>query len=233
MTTNIYILKLEDDCYYIGKSENVELRFQQHLSNNGSSFTKKHKPLSIETVYNNVSPFDEDKYVKEYMSKYGMDKVRGGTYVSEKLNDLQIHNLKKEIWGATDLCTRCGRNTHWVANCHEITDVDGCNLIKYNNNFIKDCPSEFKCKFCPRKFLSLLLTDSHEKCCNKNNTLSTWQWLSNIVTELPTVAQRLLNEIDKVKDIRIYSCTKCNKEFENRQKCYMHDKYCKNKNMKK
>lgn len=232
MTTNIYILKLEDNCYYIGKSENVEQRFQQHLSGSGSSFTKKHKPILIEKVFNNVSPFDEDKYVKEYMSKYGIDKVRGGTYVNEILDDNQIFNLKKEIWGAKDLCTKCGRNTHWIANCHESTDVDGCDLIKYNNNFIKDCPLEFKCKYCPRKFLSLSSAESHEKCCDKNNNLSMWQWMSNIVTELPTVTQRLSDEIDNAKDTTIYYCKKCNKEFEDNKKCYMHEKYCKIKNTK-
>ena len=55
MTTNIYILKLEDNCYYVGKSENVEQRFQQHLSGSGSFFTKKHKPILIEQVF---TPFD-------------------------------------------------------------------------------------------------------------------------------------------------------------------------------
>ena len=100
MTTNIYVLKLEKGFYYVGKSDNVEKRYNQHLAGYGSTITKKYKPLQIEKIYENASPFDEDKFVKEYMDKYGIDKVRGGTYINEILTDNQIINLKKELWVA-------------------------------------------------------------------------------------------------------------------------------------
>lgn len=58
---------------------------------------KKHKSILIEKVFNNVSPFDEYKYIKEYMSKYGIEKVRDRTYVNDVLDESQIINLKKEI----------------------------------------------------------------------------------------------------------------------------------------
>ena len=47
MTTNIYILKLNNDNYYVGKTKNVNKRFQEHLSGNGSSWTQMHKPIEI------------------------------------------------------------------------------------------------------------------------------------------------------------------------------------------
>lgn len=74
----IYILKLKNNKYYIGKTNNVNNRYEQHLNGYGSSWTKKYKPLSILKKILSTSPFDEDKYVKEYMSKYGIDNVRGG-----------------------------------------------------------------------------------------------------------------------------------------------------------
>ena len=75
MSTTIYILKLRDGKYYVGKSDNVQKRFEQHLEGKGSAWTKKYSPINIEKKIPNASPFEEDRYVKEYMSKYGVDNV--------------------------------------------------------------------------------------------------------------------------------------------------------------
>ena len=94
---NIYVLKLDNNKYYVGKSENVEKRFEQHINGNGSSWTKLHKPISIEKVIENANIFDEDNITKEYMSLHGIDNVRGGSYVTEILNDIQKQIGKKII----------------------------------------------------------------------------------------------------------------------------------------
>jgi DNA primase len=41
---NVYVLRLEDDCFYIGFSRNLDRRIKEHFSGNGSVWTKKHKP---------------------------------------------------------------------------------------------------------------------------------------------------------------------------------------------
>ena len=38
---NIYILQLEDNKYYIGKTTQPEIRLESHFNSNGSSWTKK------------------------------------------------------------------------------------------------------------------------------------------------------------------------------------------------
>lgn len=131
-STNIYVLRLEGGRYYIGKSDNVINRYKQHLSGNGSAWTKKYKPVSLENTIENVSSFEEDKITKEYMSKYGIDKVRGGSYVEVELSKFHTDALKMEIWGAKDLCTQCGRKGHWVKDCHYKTDVLGEKSTKTN-----------------------------------------------------------------------------------------------------
>lgn len=115
--TNIYILKLEDSKYYIGKSENVERRFQDHMNGNGSVWTRKYKPIEMERVIRSASSFDEDKFTKEYMSTYGIDNVRGGSYTTIELSDEQKEFLTREIWGAKDLCGRCGDAGHFIRYC--------------------------------------------------------------------------------------------------------------------
>jgi predicted GIY-YIG superfamily endonuclease len=120
MTTSIYILRLEGGHYYVGKSDNVMLRYQQHLNGSGSgaAWTTRHPPVSLIKTIENASPFDEDKTVKEYMATYGIDKVRGGSYVTEVLTEAQRSVLQQEIWGSQGKCTRCGSTGHWIATCH-------------------------------------------------------------------------------------------------------------------
>jgi hypothetical protein len=124
MTTNVYVLKLADECWYVGKTGDVQRRVQQHRTGHGSVWTKLHRPVRLEIIYPNVSIFDEDKYTKQYMAQYGIDKVRGGAYVLPLLTDTQRKAIQREIWGAQDVCFRCGRG-HFVGRCNEMTDVYG------------------------------------------------------------------------------------------------------------
>ena len=122
---SIYILNLQSGRYYIGKSNDVIKRYNQHFNGNGSAWTKKYKPISIEKIIENVSAFEEDKITKEYMSIYGIDKVRGGSYVQMELSDFHIECLNMEIWGANNKCTRCGRSNHFIKNCYAQIDISG------------------------------------------------------------------------------------------------------------
>lgn len=122
---HIYILRLSTGKYYIGKTKNVDKRWEEHISGNGSGWTKKYKPLSLIKSVVSTSHFDEDRYVKEYMEKYGIDNVRGGTYSNMVLDANCIAVLEKEIRHSKNLCVRCGRDTHFVKDCYAATDSDG------------------------------------------------------------------------------------------------------------
>ena len=114
---HIYILRLEEGKYYIGKSENPSRRYEAHLAGTGSSWTKKYPPIELITVIENSSAFDEDKYTKEYMAAHGIDNVRGGSYVTMEISDAQKEFLTREIRGAKDLCARCGVSGHFIRQC--------------------------------------------------------------------------------------------------------------------
>ena len=122
---HIYILKLKENKYYIGKTKNIEKRWNDHIAGNGSGWTKKYKPISLIKTVLSTSYFDEDKYVKEYMSKYGIKNVRGGAYSNIELDDNCISVLEKEIRHSKNLCTRCGRDTHFIKDCYANTDSNG------------------------------------------------------------------------------------------------------------
>lgn len=73
----VYVLKLEDDCWYVGITHNFNHRYAQHLSGDGAKWTRLHKPVSIERIVWNGC---EQKITEECITLYGRDKVRGGTF---------------------------------------------------------------------------------------------------------------------------------------------------------
>lgn len=177
--TNIYVLRLEGHRYYIGKSDDVLNRYQQHINGYGSAWTRKYKPISLEKTIKSVSPFEEDKITKEYMSKYGIDKVRGGSYVELELSEIQKESIKKEIRAAKDLCIQCGRPGHFVKDCYDKTDVLG-NTIEYDESLEdesdedeSDDEDEWECEYCDRTFATEFGASVHEKSCvSKKKTSS-------------------------------------------------------------
>lgn len=130
MNTNIYILELENNKYYIGKTDDVSKRYEQHVNGNGSYWTKINKPISIIKTIENCSVFDEDKYVKEYMFKYGINNVRGGTYNQIKINDDIITFLENEFKTSNNLCYKCGGSDHFVEKCTVISIENYINHFK-------------------------------------------------------------------------------------------------------
>ena len=132
--TYIYILKLKGGNYYVGKTDNVEKRFNEHILGYGSVWTKKYKPISIDKIIKNPSKYDEDRYVKEYMGKYGIDKVRGGTYVRIELDENQKYLLTQEINSANDLCSRCGRGGHFIKDCYAKNNESSDDELTYKKS---------------------------------------------------------------------------------------------------
>lgn len=168
-TTNIYVLRLEGGRYYVGKSDTVMNRYKEHLDGSGSAWTRKYKPVSLEKTIRNVSSFEEDKVTKEYMHKYGIDKVRGGSYVQIELDESQKESINREIWAAKDLCTQCGRAGHFIKDCYAKTDVSG-NKIEYeeDDEDEEDYEEEedaWGCDFCDRTFTTAFGCSIHEKKC--------------------------------------------------------------------
>lgn len=77
----IYVLKLEDDCYYVGITMDLNKRLSQHWIGKGAKWTGLHKPVSVEKVIFPVLDHKmENEVTMEYMEKYGKDKVKGGSW---------------------------------------------------------------------------------------------------------------------------------------------------------
>jgi predicted GIY-YIG superfamily endonuclease len=81
MSKYVYVLYLERHTYYVGSSNNPKSRIEQHFKNDGTKWTKLHKPLEV------ISIIEGDELVEEtttldYMHKYGINNVRGGSFTT-------------------------------------------------------------------------------------------------------------------------------------------------------
>ena len=114
---SIYTLLLEGNKYYVGITNNLSKRLTQHFSGIGSAWTSMYKPIKhIETI-ENCDVFDEDKYTKIYMHKYGIDNVRGGSYSTVDLSSDVKKMLLKEFNTIDNKCFICERVGHFAKNC--------------------------------------------------------------------------------------------------------------------
>ncbi len=99
---------MEHDCVYVGKTTDPVNRIREHFYAHDSAWTQEHRPLYVIDFINafDANAFDEDKYVKQYMLQYGIDKARGGTYSSMHLDEPTKQFLQKELHGAVNHCFR-------------------------------------------------------------------------------------------------------------------------------
>ena len=115
---NLYILKCKNNKYYVGTTTlDTTKRLTQHISGRGSAWTKKYPPLWIEKEIKNCDKYDEDKWTKIYMDKYGINNVRGGSYSQISLPSNEINLLEREVNHANQKCLFCGKSGHFINQC--------------------------------------------------------------------------------------------------------------------
>ena len=195
----IYVLKCAKGRYYIGKTDRpIKERIIEHFTRNGSEFTKKFIPQSIVKVIENADNLDEDKYTKIYMKKYGVDKVRGGSYAMIDLPDYKLAALYDELCTAENRCYRCMRKGHFTNNCYATTYEDGTE-IETDEESDEESGDESEevwcCSNCDKEFLTEYDAEKHAKKC-------------------------------KIKKL-VWCCDICDKEFLTEYDAERHEKKCK------
>lgn len=123
-----YVLRLENDCFYIGISSSLKNRISQHFAEDGAKWTKINNPIAIEDIFeiNEQELIEEyylylpffnytslrsvnknftikDLYFEAYVTfifilKYGFDKVRGSILNKPNINYENIYSDNIDIF---------------------------------------------------------------------------------------------------------------------------------------
>jgi cellular nucleic acid-binding protein len=141
---SLYILKLEKNKYYVGKSSDVSTRYKQHKEGIGSSWTSKYPPIRILEVKQLTGPHHENNETKDLMKKYGIDNVRGGAYCQVELSYEAKTSLQHELNSSNDSCYKCGESGHFARYCR----------VK-----------SWECEICSDTFSDYNTAIGHEKTC--------------------------------------------------------------------
>jgi hypothetical protein len=89
----IYVLKLVEDRYYVGRTSNILRRIKEHFTKKGALYTKTFKPLKVIEVKHEETNDDEMKMTFIYVEKYGWEKVRGSYWCSLEIKKYPKLNL--------------------------------------------------------------------------------------------------------------------------------------------
>jgi hypothetical protein len=139
----VYVLACRKGKYYVGKTNRpIASRVFEHMLQEGSEWTAQYPPLRVIEVKHDADDFDEDKFTKIYMKKYGIDNVRGGSYTQLTLSDDTKQHLMKELCSAEDLCFRCNRPGHFANTCYARTKVDGSLISDDAPDDASDAPDD-------------------------------------------------------------------------------------------
>ena len=246
-TLSIYVLGLEHNKIYVGKSNNVNKRIKQHMEGQGSGWTKLHKPIAPFEIIDNADKYDEDKYVKKYMEKYGIENVRGGSYIKIELDEYQLESLNNELCMSNDLCIKCGKKGHFVKDCTVII-CERCGREGHleDNCYAKtDIDDElieedlFECESCGQLFDEESKIIKHVKYCKNKHSFECQYCDKEFDTEKgcryhENIHCKFKNKKTNRRQNKSFNdceCKYCGKEFDTPNGCRYHEnKYCKAKN---
>lgn len=202
---SIYILKLEQGKYYVGKSNNVNVRLASHFNSSGSEWTKKYKPIEIVEKIENCDNYDEDKYTLKYMNEYGVNNVRGGSFCQIELSDDNKKTIQQMLNGCNDKCYICGKKDHFAKDCNEKEgEWNFENIIKNIGNFLLDVINNFN-KEQQQNVNNYKIKNKEQQTVNNKNIKKESQQSTNKEDQQP---------VNKGK------CNKCGRFGHYANKCY-------------
>ena len=89
-----YILELEDECWYVGRTTDTHRRFRQHFTGKGAKWLKLHAPKQLKEVW---AGDKEKEFTLKLMRQHGVEKVRGGPWCSTRSTPVVCELLLEQM----------------------------------------------------------------------------------------------------------------------------------------
>lgn len=221
----IYILMLTQGKYYVGKTSNPNFRIESHFNSEGSEWTKIYKPKKILELIDG-DDYDEDKYTKMYMDKYGIDNVRGGSYTSIILDKETKNQLLKISNSTNNRCFNCGKEGHFANNCRfyksfsysktyskSLLSSKKCYVCGKKDHIKEECKSIYwHCSKCYKEFDTKTSCINHEHNCrndvckkqNINKSVDDCNILDNLLTTSPSIMRKNIKNLEIIDKLKFY-----------------------------
>lgn len=115
----IYVLELNDDKWYVGKSKFPVHRATAHFHSSvpASAWTSMYEVRRVVSIHECTNRFDEDVRVLELMSEHGVENVRGGSFSQIVLDHHSRTVIERMLRTSEDRCYVCGEDGHF-SNSH-------------------------------------------------------------------------------------------------------------------
>jgi len=127
MRAGVYVLQLQNGGYYVGKSDNIDARVQQHTTGVGSAWCRhkggcvKEVPTVFAGSLEDTASWEMNETVTQ-MLLHGYENVRGWEFSScGALTSGELDTIKNVIMGQTDMCRKCGNGGHFAQGCNSST----------------------------------------------------------------------------------------------------------------
>ena len=123
--TFLYVLRLVEDKYYVGRTEDVTARLERHRRGGATNWTTRFPPLPGPEALYFWKPLrrdeEEDVVVEGLMferyKRHGFDVVRGGTFFHPILPEHRRRALVDKFRLRDERCFVCGDECHVSKNC--------------------------------------------------------------------------------------------------------------------
>lgn len=207
----IYVLKLIDDRYYVGRTGNILRRIEEHFSGVGSIYTMKYSPIKVIEVKEELTKQDERNKTLEVMAKYSWEKVRGASWCSleinkpkEKYNDKKSNKYSKRI-SLNDIDIYLDKLYNY-----ENKDVEDISImLKKSPCWIAKRLEDLKIverKQLARGYMKYIESDSYKLKCKKTNYNRSKNKINLIDYNSSTLTKEYLINIKNIIREKILNC---------------------------
>ena len=84
-TPYVYVLSLEDDCWYVGLSQSLSDRISAHFTGSGAQWTRIHRPRHVHSITPGGKDLEKETTL-DFMRSKGWQFVRGSAWCSVNMS---------------------------------------------------------------------------------------------------------------------------------------------------